>query len=265
MSPELAAHQNVTRRFYTPIPDAIEEVYRRQKDHNLKARVLEYLNHDIPEYFRASPILYLSRHVATPNYETLRFIELAKPHHMPIVIGQDVKDIFVSNNSLKKALGKMPVVKYITSDNREVIENFTIINFDVAQGKQLQTINTTFGQNLIEFHNYLFKVIYPEEILMADDSEWIGRHHRGNLLEHYKKTLALLIVHGVMFENYELEDHGFVENILAPSFDFVNAHFGVRPLICDLVPAEIAHVRNWDSYPSVLYKTIKNSLDTEST
>jgi hypothetical protein len=63
-----------------------------------------------------------------------------------------------------------------------------------------------------------------------------------------------------MLENYELEDRGFVENILTPSFKFIEEHFGYRPLICNLVAPEIAMVRNWDSYPSVLYKLVKNAL-----
>jgi hypothetical protein len=253
-------HQSDVSALLTPLVDAVAEIERRRSDSALVKKVEEYLNQDIPEYFKRSlPILYLARHVASPNFETLRFIELAKPFALPVVIGQDVNDKFVSGNSLKRSLGKMPIVRCISADHREMLENFTIINFEIANAKQLKDIETIFTIPLVKFHNELLSEIYPHTVEVVDDSAWIDRNNRGNLLEHYKKFLALFVVHGVMFEFYEDEDVLFVENVLKPAFSFIQEYFGLAPLLCNLVDDNIAHVRNWNAYPSILYSQVKNA------
>lgn len=244
----------------TPLVEAVAEIERRRNDAVLVEKVEAYLNKDIPEYFKRSrPILYLARHVASPNFETLRFIELAKPFALPIIIGQDVNDKFVSGNSLKRSLGKMPIVRCISADHREMLENFTIIDFETANAKQLKDIETIFKIPLVKFHNDLLSEIYPHAVEVVDDASWIDRNNRGNLLEHYKRFLALFVVHGVMFEYYPEEDGFLIENILKPAFAFIQEEFGVAPLITSLVDDEIVHVRNWNAYPSVLYSQVKNA------
>lgn len=244
----------------TPLKEAIVEIQRRRSDAELIRKVEEYLGGDIPEYFkRSQPTLYLARHIASPNFETLRFIELAQSTGLPLVISQDPHDKFVTNNSLKRALGKMPIVKCISSDHREQIEHFTIIDFEKAQGAQLKDVETIFKIPLIKFHNELLAEIYPHAVEIVDDSAWTDRNGRGDLLAYYKKFLALSLAHNIMFEFYEDEDELLVETILKPAATFVKDMFGVAPLIVNLVDEDIAHVRNWDAYPSILYSQVKNA------
>lgn len=244
--------------FFTAEKEAIKELKRRREDKALLRKVYDFLNGDIPEHFsREKPIVYLARHIATPNYETLRFVELAKQHKLPIVIGMDKRDKFVSNSILKKPLGKMPILKGTARNGDEIIENFTIINFDSAQGKPLESIYTNSGEKLVDFHTRLLKQVYDKDVELIDESEWIDRNERGNLLEHYKRTLALLIAHGVMYEFYEDKEYSFVEKILKPAFEFCENYFGERPLICNLVDENIANQRDWNSYPSVIYPFVR--------
>ncbi len=253
------------QRFLTPLEDAVAEIHKRRTDPHLLSEVESYLEGSIPEHFKKGPILYLARHIATPNFETLRFIELCKRHPtMPAVIGQDFNDKFVSNNSLKQNMGKMPIVKGIARNTDEIIEYFTIIDFAKAQGHKLKEVQTFFGQSLPEFHNELFKSIYPHEVSLVEESEWIDLHGRGDLLEHYKKLLALFVVHGIMFEFYPEHDKNeisFVEKVLAPSFEFVEKTFGVKPLLTPLVPTHMELNKSWEAYPSIFYKGIKDSLE----
>lgn len=58
----------------TPLPYALVELERRKRDPVLRKKIEEYLKADIPPYFGESPVLYLARHIATPNFETLRFL-----------------------------------------------------------------------------------------------------------------------------------------------------------------------------------------------
>ncbi len=246
-------------KFFTPLEEAVVEIKRRREDKDLIKKVEDFFNADIPPHFNGSdPICYLARHVATPNFETLHFIELAKSTGLPIVIGQDIKDKFVTNNALKRALGKMPVQKGAARSGDEIIEHFTIIDFATAQGKQLKDIATKFDQNLVDFHTQLLKEVYPTGITLVDESEWVDRNHRGNILEHYKKMLALLIVHGVMFEFYEPEDYPLLHSIIKPAFEEIEERFGVKPLVSNLITPEMQNERNWNGYPSVVYPFIKS-------
>ncbi len=242
------------RRFFTPLDEAIEEINKRRQDKKLCQTVRKFLNNDIPGHFQGDqPICYLSRHIATPNYETLRFVELAKPTNLPMVIGQDRRGKFVTNNELKLPLGKMPITKGYSHNKDEIIEYFTIINFDKSQGKPLEEVQTKFGINLVEFHNNLLREIYPSSIIISDETEWVDRNFRDNIVKQYEKMLALMCIYGIMFESYPTTERDFVKEVLAPSFDFIAKKFGVKPLIVEHISEELEITRNWNAYPSVLY------------
>jgi hypothetical protein len=247
------------KEIFTPLKEAVIEIKRRQSDKNLFKKVEDYLNGDVPFHFAQSePIFYLSRHIATPNYEALRFIELTKPFGLPVVIGQDTKGLFVPHNELKRSLGKLPVTKGVSRNLDEIVEHFTIFDFSEHQGKPFSEISTKFAVKLIEYHNELFRKIYPEEMNIVDEAEWIDRNHRDNLVEQYKKLLSLLIVHGVMLESYPPNEVDFVSNVLKPAFKEVSELFGVNPLIVEHIDSKLEETRNWNGYPSVLYQFIKD-------
>ncbi len=260
MSSDLASSGIDLRKYVIPVSDAISELQLRQQDQKLRKAVEVYLDGDIPEYFKKSPILYLARHIASPNFETLRFLELCKPYGLPMVIGQDTKDIFTPRNTLKKPLCKMPVVRGVTNSSREIIENFTIIDFNTAQGKPLHSITTIFGEPLTQFHSELLKTINIANLTIVDDAEWIDRNHRGNLLEHYKKFLSLFIVHGVMFEFFTADEQKFIEDIFEPAFEFVELKFGVKPLIAELVTPELVKIRDWSTFPNSIHKIVTDKF-----
>lgn len=248
--------------FFTPFDEAIAEIERRRQDSSLKAAVEAYLGHDIPEIFNGpEPIFYLSRHVATPNYETLRFIELTKDHKFPTVIGQDPKDKFVSNNCMKRALGKMHVTKGTARNGDEITENFTVVNFTTEQGKQLHTVATIHGDDLINFHNRLLREIYPKDVIISDESSWIDRQGRGRLLEHYVQYLTLMLAHGITMEDFVEEDHHFITAVLQPAIAIVQKRFGLAPLICRLIPEDMAIDKDWVGYPSIVYPFVKQQFD----
>ncbi len=248
----------------TPLLGAAEELRRRQMDPHLRKKVEDYLKDDIPDHFRKEPILYLARHIATPNFETLRFLHLTEPLDMSAIIGQDVNDKFVpSDNLLKRALGKLSISKGISHKDKNFHEHFanvTVIDFNSSSGKQLKDVRTLWGEDLVGFHNRLFRTICKNDVRIVDDSAWIDRQERGKLLEHYKRFLALFIVHGILFEDIELEHEGeirFIQKILIPAFQFVEKKFGVRPLISQLIPTSVESPRFWLSYPHVVQDAIQ--------
>jgi len=253
----------------TPFPEVIEELKRRSADKELRRKVEEYLGGDIPPYFTKGPVLYLARHVATPNYETLRFIHLVETCGMKVVIGQDTKDKFVPHNQLKKALGKLPVCLGITNKegvSQERYQKIRVIDFNSANGRQLGRIQTLWGQSLVDFHAELLAPYTKGVVEVHEDAEWIDRNHRGDLLEHYKKFLALFVVHGVLFEDYQVEDKHegrFVNEVLRPAYRFVEEAFGYRPLITQLTPTSVEHPEYWISYPKEVLDIVRKKLISE--
>lgn len=248
--------------------EAVQELERRQKDPELKKKVEEYLKGDIPNYFKDGSILYLARHIVTPNFETLRFIHLMRQLGLKTVVSHDSKGMFVPYNQIKKALCKLPICHRLSQKGdklNEHYENVTIVDFNIADGKPFSEIKTLWGEGLIDFHTRLFTELLGSEkdIGRPDDAEWIDRHRRDNLLEHYKHLLALFLVHGIFFENYDLNDKHevyFVKNILRPAYRFVEKKFGYRPLIVQVYPTTFESGRFWISYPKRVLDIVRESM-----
>lgn len=249
-----------TDRLVITIPEAVEEIKRRQHDQVLRSRIEEFLERDIPEYFQDGPVLYLARDTATPNFEVLKFIELTKPYGLPVVIGQDTHSTFSVDNMFEYALGVMPIVTKVDNDRMVITEDVRIINLAEAQGEQLKNIKTLFGTDLITFHNDLLKMVYPDAVQLHNNGEWIDRHHRGDHEEYYQKVLALALVHGVFFEFYEPCDQHFAVNVFEKAFKFVEKKFGYAPLVCRLIQSEFEKNRTCEAYPSIVYPAVKRRL-----
>ncbi len=239
-------------RYFTPLCLAIKQLEERRRDAELRDRIERYFRSDIPAHFRNGPVLYLARHVATPNRETLLFLERCERHQYQAVIGQDLNDVFVSHNSLKRSLGKLPVVRGQDRSGAEIIEYVTVLDFNSSQGRQLHELQTFAGTSLVEFHVSLFNELNIRPPHLADETAWIDRHHRGRLTEHYKQHLALFLAHGVLFEYFLLSvpaERQFLRAVFAPAFEFIHDMFGVRPLVVPLVDPGTEEERNWEAYP----------------
>lgn len=247
-------------RYYTPLPSAVSLLETRRRDPALLSRIERYLDGDIPEHFRVGPILYLARHVATPNYETEAFLNACRTLRFNAAVGQDPKDIFVSHNSLKRSLGKLPVLRGVARTGAEIIEHVTVLDFNRAQGRPLSELTTFAGTSLVEFHNELFPLVQSTVPCIHDDGPWVDRHHRKDLLEHYKHWLALFVAHGIWFEYFlphDPHEQRFMSRVLEPAFEYVSRTFGHAPLITPLVCPEAIGRRNWEAYPKQALELIK--------
>lgn len=256
-----------TSKLLTPLDEAVVELRRRREDPVLMKKVEKYLSGDIPEHFLEGPTLYLARHVATPNFETLRFLHLVEPIDMQVVLSQDLQDRFVPKNQLKKALGKLPISTGISIKNgayNESFEYISIVDFNTTSGKSFHEIQTVWGQNLSDFHAELFGELTSHPVRIVDESAWIDRQHRGDLLAHYKKFLALFIVHGILFEDYAVEDKEeakFIASVLRPAYKAIEREFGCRPLIAQLTPTSIESPAFWISYPRKVLDIVRARKD----
>jgi hypothetical protein len=235
--------------------DAVAELNRRRQNPEFTTKVLEYLGDDVPDYMKGEPVLCLSRYVATPNFETLRFLSSTEPLGLPVVITEDLRDKFVPSNKVKRALCKMPVCHRISQKEGVVHEQFqyvSVVHFNTSAGKKFRDITTTWGESLHSMHVRILKPYLRPHASVHSDTAWVDRNARGNLLEHYKRYLALFLVHGVLFEDYIMSDEDdkeFVETVVRPASDFLFSTFGVRPLIAELVPSSVESSTFWIAYP----------------
>lgn len=228
--------------------NAVIEMSNRRGDSKLNARVEEYLRNDIPEHFKTNEVFfYLSRHLATPNFETLKANEIANEHRVPLFVGEDHTDKFVAHNQLKKALGKMSFETALDKKGNKIIVNKTIIDFNTYNGKTIDSIDTISGQSLTAVHHALLKTY---EIQPYDESKWVQKHKKLEMCEYYERFLALMIVHGIMLEFYAVEDVEFIDNVMRPAFQSITKRFGCKPLICTILSPEEEFSRDWLAYPN---------------
>jgi len=246
--------------YYFTLSQAIAELERRRHDRDLVKKVEDYLQEDIPDHFKNGPLFYFARHVATPNYETLAFIDLSKQLNFKPVIGQDTHDKFVTQNTLKKRLGKLPIIMGESRDGTEIIEHLNVLDFNTAQGKMLYELKTHSGENLVDFHNHLFDVALQDPPTIVDDALWINRHSRGNLLEHYKRHFALFVVHGILFEYFYIDDDKYeaqmFQDVAIPAYEHTLKVFGVPPLMTPPISPSVSY-RLWEGFPKKIYEAVK--------
>lgn len=224
--------------------EAIARAQDRRRDANLARQVSEFLQGDLPDYLGGNrPMLYLARHVATPNAETMHFLDSMRCTGARIVIGQDDQDKFVSVNAMKRALGRMPILSGPLSRSGprpHVLRRHTVVDFASSDGHPIHGVRTLWGEPLMEFHNRLFAKFVPGTWELVQDAPWIDRNSRGDLRAHYERLLALFVCHGVLCEDYWLDDSSdtserwFVSEVLYPAHRATVARFGVPPLLVHL-------------------------------
>lgn len=245
----------------TPLEKAVAEIDKRREDTGLRKEVNDFLDSDIPLHFNGrQPIFYLSRYIATPDYETLKFYEMVKSYSFPIVIGEDTTDIFTTHSSLKRNLLKLPIVTGVAHDGSGIVRYKKIADFNSQQGKKLKNITLHDHSSLHSFHRKLCKRFLPKTISVVDESEWVTRHSRGELVKLYESLLPLFITHGIMLEQYETDEVDFLEEVVWPAFKATKKRFGLAPLIAPLNLRADKKILDLNSYPAPVEHFVKEIL-----
>ncbi|MBW6496283.1 MAG: hypothetical protein K0B16_17360 [Burkholderiaceae bacterium] len=215
---------------YTPVEHALSELRRRRQDQALVSMVSEFLGGDIPEYLLRDDCFVLPRHIATPNNEALYVLGQANAHGALAVFSQDTSDRFTSVNNLKRRLAR-PEICEETPAGR-VYRKIDILDVPAIEGQTLGEVRCRSGERLVEVHNRLFDRAASGRYLVADDAAWIDRNHRGDMVAHYRRFLALFVVHGILFEDFETADDPlFLQLYVRPLLAEMDQRWGYRPLI----------------------------------
>jgi hypothetical protein len=250
-------NQLSAEQMYTSISVAKDEIWRRWNDKELKIKVEKFLGHKIPEVFNDEPMAILFRHMATPNFESKRFLDLAKMMNLNPAYLEFSSDKFCTRNKDKICLGKM----CFCSDEEKTHTTYRkIIDLKANDNKPFNEIDTLWGVKLTEFHHELFNKYYGANSLDFFDVSYLKNESR-NVNELYDKFLALFVCFGVLFENFIFKDghyeKSFTNDVVYPAFKKNIERFGVNPIIVPLLPISDEDGESWMWYANELEKEIK--------
>lgn len=235
---------------YTPLTRARAIIEERFSNEELKEKVLSFLGNDIPEPLCGRPKAVLSRPVATPNLEFNYFLDVAKETKLePLVL--EYHDKFISMNPVKYHLGKVCVLDK-SKGRSDCYASYSPVNFNEWEGKGLGEVMTKKNRSIIDEHHGFLYAIYPEmEQKVYNFTEWFQAHRGKTDEDYYVAFLALFTCFGILFENYLIDDEkerDFVLRKVVPSFKKVEELFGVKPIICPLLPLSTERYNEWHWY-----------------
>jgi hypothetical protein len=207
----------------------------------------------------------LFRHVATPCFETLRFLELAGECGLLPVIPEFAQDKFVAHNPLKRALARMGFQHGCNRHGQRLVEFVNVLDWS-RQGRALGDLETLWGQNLIAFHRELLA-----QALNGGCHPFVfdcsSQHARaGNSVAYYRDFLRICMGDVILFEDFLLDEMElpFTRDVVLPAFDAMTAEFGLKPLIVRLTSAEDETSPHWYWYPGELKAFVQERLQRAS-
>ena len=115
---------------------------------------------------------------------------------------------------------------------------------------------------LMEIYKSLFKELLPNEtVAFWDSSKWCEENGKSPK-EYYKIFFLLFVTHGVLFENFLLneEESEFSKNVILPSLEWVMNETGLKPLIVPIDPIDTENDNYWYYYSSSAKLFIKDKL-----
>jgi hypothetical protein len=189
-----------------------------------------------------------SRHIFSADFEFQRYVELAARTKLNPLCLEITKDRFASINPDKHRRGKMAF--RLTKQ----VRSLRVIDFG-CDGTCIADVRTLASQPLVEYHHQLLTEFHPNFInSIVDASDWLLAG--GRIKPGYHHYLALAIADGILFENFlpdDAQERSFLIERVLPSFDFLVAHFGVKPLIVRLFTKEQEQEPWIWQYPGEVY------------
>jgi hypothetical protein len=254
---------------YTPLREAMQELADRSCNGELSRKMNSLMLNGVPKILNDRESAVIFRQVATPNYETIKFLNiLSVNQYLQPVFWEYYEDKFTSNNEYKRSLGKMSFHAGTGKKGGAKLNHHTIINFNLYNGKKISEVKTLWGESLIDFHHKLFPLIYPNKAVFFDASSWF-RDSGGSAKDYYKSFLRLFVKNAILFEYFMLDDEEeceFTRKVFLPAFDEVLEETGYKPLIVPLVWSgkekwsENEQDPVWMHYPLKAEERVKNNL-----
>jgi hypothetical protein len=243
---------------YTQLSVAKDEILRRWNDKDLRKKVEDFLGGKVPEIFSNDPKAVLFRNIATPNFESERFFDLASIVNLKPAYLEFSADKFCTRNKDKICLGKMCFSEK-NSLNHNVFKK--IIDMKESDNASFGNIKTLWGEGLTDFHHKLFEKYHGDGTLNFSDVSYL-KNETKNIEELYDKFLAYFVCFGVLFENFILKEghyeNTFTKRVVYPAYLRNLERFGVAPVIIPLLPISDEEETSWMWYSKNLEKYIED-------
>lgn len=245
---------------YTPLSVALKVLDENRKNPELMAKIDELLKGDVPQILKDSMCGVQFRQIATPNHDARHFISIAEDNNLKPVFFEYLDDKFTSNNEYKHSLGQLHIQGIVNKSDYFPVEKISVIDFNKSNGKMLKDVITIWEEPLKDFHQRLFTLhdYKIDDITFYDASLWF--HNNGNqAINYYTNFFLLFICHGILFENFLLndEDSEFTKTVVLPAIDNVISITGMRPMIVPIGPLDIETDMHWISYHPKIKTLIK--------
>lgn len=263
---EILADRDAFNAFaYIHWQDALKELENRRGNESLSKYLEKILPSGVPSAMQGKKNMALFRHIATPNYEIRRFAIVADslPDLQPLILEYN-QDQFNNRNDCKFALAKLPFRKGLSKDGSPIVEKKTILDINAANNQPISSLQTKWGESLVEFHHNLFREALPHldtDLCVSDISDWLHEHGPA-AKDYYKAFLSLFLRDGILFENFVIysKEYGFIKDIILPALFEIEEETGMRPLIVALEPTEIEGDDFWVSHPYDTLSTVSEKL-----
>ncbi|MFA5986084.1 MAG: hypothetical protein WC819_01895 [Parcubacteria group bacterium] len=226
--------------FYVTPETASVEIQKRWQNEEVKTKVREYLQGDIPEVFLREPRSILFRNICIPGSETKRFLECSQKMSLLPINLEYLADKFCTRNADKLQYGRLDVCEKMNKNNEPIIRSTRIIDFIANDNKSLADIATTWGEPIVDFFHASFDAMGMARPEIYDLSAWLVCHGK-KANEYYKQFFALCIAHGVLCDNFGADggdENNFFYEVVRPAFDHVTQEFGMKPLVVQIFSDE---------------------------
>lgn len=247
---------------YTPLSDAVRLLEKRRGDPVLVAKVKKLLDDNIPKIFRNNKCAIMARQLATPNFENIRFISLAKEVGLHPIFLEYFDDKFTSVNKYKHSLGRLHVQNKIDKNGDRCVEKITIIDFGKADGKKLKEIKTLWGESLIDFHKKLFAFHKLNGFSFFEETDWYKKKNE-KPIDFYVRFFLLITCFGILFENFLVlkgdTESEFTKNVILPALEKVINLTGVKPLIVPVEAIDLETDEFWYYHLPIVKEVVKKN------
>lgn len=244
-NPELA-------HLYTPLA-SLAALHDEQTTRHLIREVLGF-SRPRPralQLLRSRPLL-LFRALATPNFETLRFLDLAQRAGRPPLILELRNDWFTPTVNLsKRRLGKLRIYRAADNSGAGATRSVAVVSFNERGRQRISDLRCGDGTPFIDMHHGMLSAVAGEELSgRVIDIASLG--HADGPRSHYERVFALCTCFGALAETFSLSgpEGAFTAEVVLPAFEMTVARFGARPAVTGLLPNGSASDPHWESYPA---------------
>lgn len=248
---------------YTPLETAVEELHNRRRKFAGRTPGRDWLPDDLPEH--SNGYAFSFRFLATPNFETRRFLEVTNGTGLLPVMTSYTRDKFVTHNPFKRALARMGFQRGYSRHGQALIEFVNILDHN-QQGRPFVELRTFWGQSLVAFHHELLAHALNGGIHPAIfDSSPQHAQATGPQAYYREYLLRQCVADVILFDDYLLEgkELPFTRDVVLPAFDAVTSEFGIKPLIVRLSSPQEEALPHWFWYPKELKELVNNRLKGE--